>query len=288
MHALTLSLLLLPASTLASFNLLSLPGQDGLPEVSNTTTPNDACIAAYNATIDCDPSIVTNSFGSDDLPTAAQLDTICTDTCLNSLRKWVRGSDGCAGEEFLQYFGLTSDTFFDGLGNFTTADVQQYYITAAYHSKCLININQKQGESKYCILTEYSGFTQPSYLNTSNPDALCKDNTCGTQSAYLWAPVKTIYEYDPNNRTSAGEDNNLPMLSLEEACPGIDTSKYPQREADITAAQLGGSSTTGGGNNNGGNSTSTDDKPNAAVGVVVERMSVILAAAVGVVAYLAL
>ncbi|KAF3927981.1 hypothetical protein ABW20_dc0110057 [Dactylellina cionopaga] len=283
----TLSLLLLlPASALASFNLLSLPEAGGLPELPNGTTTNPACLAAYNATIDCDPSVITSSFGSDGstLPTAEELDGICTPQCLTSLRKWVRGGDGCAGEEYLNYFGLNREGFFDNGTNATIADIYQYYITASYHAKCLKQLNKTP--SKYCILTDQSSFAQPALLNTSNPDTLCKYNTCGTQAAYLWEPVKTIYKYDPANQTesSGNGESDLPMLSLEEACPGIDTSKYPAREADVTAEMLGGSS-SGNGGTNGGNPTGGGDKPNAAPGKAVEKMTVMFGVVLGMVGY---
>ncbi|KAF3100298.1 hypothetical protein TWF102_005184 [Orbilia oligospora] len=290
MHALYLSLLL-PTTVLASFNLLSLPESAGsLPDVPSGTTPNPSCIAAYNATIDCDSSVVTNSFGDSQRPTAAELDKICTSTCLTSLRKWVRGGEGCEGETFLNYFGLLSEKFFDeDVGrNATATDVWQYYITAAYHTKCLVDFSSKT----YCLLApETPGYTQPGLLNTSNPDALCKENTCATQSAYLFSPIKTIYKYDPTNITESRDreesNGDLPMLTLEEACPDIDTSEYPLREEDVTAEMLKSGSTGGNGNNNGG-ATKDGDKPGAAVGMNIDSRNLMAAVVVGFVGLLAL
>ncbi|KAK6515857.1 hypothetical protein TWF281_004448 [Arthrobotrys megalospora] len=277
MQLITLLLLLLPATTLASFNLLTLPESDGLPTIPSGTTENPACIAAYNATIDCDPSVITNSFKDPNNPTSEELDKICTPTCLTSLRKWVRGGDGCEGEDYLNYFGLMSDGFFDGNVTSKTSDVWQYYITAAYHSKCMKDFSTNQ----YCVLSPTAaGFTQPAILNASNPDALCKDNSCGTQSAYLFAPIKTIYKYDANNVTEGREGGDLPMLTLEEACPGIDTSKFAAREEDITAEMLKSGSD--------GKSSGGSDKPNGAVGMRVCAHNVLAAVVVGIVGFLAL
>ncbi|KAK6342410.1 hypothetical protein TWF718_007811 [Orbilia javanica] len=280
MHYQYLSLLLLPTTVLASFNLLTLPESAGtIPETPSGVTPNEACIAAYNATIDCDPTVITNAFASPQNPTEGELDTICTSTCLNSLRKWVRGGEGCEGETFLNYFGLMSEDFFDGdVGRKTTKeDVWQYYITAAYHSKCLVDSSKT-----YCILSPLaSGFTQPALLNTSNPDSLCKENTCGTQSAYLFAPIKTIYKYDPANVTESREGGDLPMLTLEEACPGIDTSSYPLREEDVTAEMLKSGSTTDGKSN-------SPDKSSAVLGMKVTAGSIMSAVAISIFGLLAL
>ncbi|KAK6503800.1 hypothetical protein TWF481_008806 [Arthrobotrys musiformis] len=270
-----LFLALLPGA-LASFNLLTLPDAS-TPEVPAGTTPNAACIAAYNATIDCDPSVITNSFADQQSPTAAELDKICTSTCLTSLRKWVRGGDGCEGETFLNYFGLMSDGFFDDNITSTTQDVWQYYITAAYHSKCLLDLSTKS----YCLLSSTSsGFTQPAILNISNPDTLCKENTCGTQSAYLFAPIKTIYKYDPTNVTEGREGGDLPMITLEEACPDIDTSGYPTRESDITAEMLESGATTS--NSSGG------DKKNSAAAMRISGANVVAAVVVGVLGFMVL
>ncbi|KAK6518707.1 hypothetical protein TWF506_005845 [Arthrobotrys conoides] len=279
MHALYLSLLL-PTTVLASFNLLTLPDSAGsLPEVPTGTTPNPSCISAYNATIDCDASVITNNFSDPQKPTSSELDKICTSTCLTSLRKWVRGGEGCAGEEFLNYFGLLDENFFDeDMGrNATATDVWQYYITVAYHSKCLVDSTTKT----YCLLNpSSSGFAQPALLNTSNPSALCKENSCGTQSAYLFSPIKTIYKYDPTNITESrdreGSNGDLPMLNLEEACPDIDTSKYPLREEDVTAEMLKSGNTGGG------------DKPNAAVGVTISSTNLMVAVVVAFVGFLTL
>ncbi|KAK6331387.1 hypothetical protein TWF730_004469 [Orbilia blumenaviensis] len=287
MTRITTALLLLPSAAFASFNLLTLPDGPGLPELPAGTTENPACIAAYNATIDCDPTVITNTFESTtDGPTVEELDKICTPGCLTSLRKWVRGGEGCEGETYLNYFGLMSDDFFDGNVTTTTVDVWQYYITAAYHSKCMRDFSTSA--NTYCILSPDSqGFAQPAILNTSNPDALCKNNVCGTQSAYLFAPIKTIYKFDTSNTTGedreeGGRDSNgdLPMITLEEACPGIDTSEYPLREEDVTAEMLKSGST-------GGNSSG--DKPNAAAGgVSVSFGNVAVAAVVGILGFLAL
>ncbi|KAF3096610.1 hypothetical protein TWF569_002592 [Orbilia oligospora] len=144
----------------------------------------------------------------------------------------------------------------------------------------------------YCLLApETPGYTQPGLLNTSNPDALCKENTCATQSAYLFSPIKTIYKYDPTNITESRDreesNGDLPMLTLEEACPDIDTSEYPLREEDVTAEMLKSGSTGGNGNNNGG-ATKDGDKPGAAVGMNIDSRNLMAAVVVGFVGLLAL
>ncbi|KAF3941063.1 hypothetical protein ABW19_dt0204595 [Dactylella cylindrospora] len=275
-----LSLLLLPSFALASFNLLNLA--DDVPQVP-TTGDNPACLAAYNATIECDAEIITGDFSLDNLPSEAWLDKICTSTCLNSLRKWVRGGEGCEGEEYLNYFGVMNDTnFFDGYP-FTIADIQQYYITSVYHYKCLTDLNPQPNQPKYCLLknatTENEVYT-PGIFNVSNPDAFCVENTCAAQSAYLWAPVNVTYKFDPADFTVDRDENQeTPMISFAEACPNADTSKFPRRESEITTADLESgdpdASTSNGGDGSGssgsgsGNNTGSEDSPNAAAGRVV-------------------
>ncbi|KAK6537201.1 hypothetical protein TWF694_011398 [Orbilia ellipsospora] len=281
MHSFKL-LTLFPLSALAAFNLLSLPDDSDFPTLPNVTTTNPACIAAYNATIDCDFQILNISI-SDSLPTESELDSICTSTCLTSLRNWVRGGPGCSGEAFLDYFGVDVEHFLDDNTTTTLPDVWQYYITSEYWSKCLTNLNPQPNESKYCLLTGDNGFTNSLIYNTSSPSTLCQDNNCGTQSAYLWAPVKMIYEYDPKNKSIVEGDEDLPMITLEQACPGLDTSKYPVREADVTAEMLGGSTggtsggSSGGSSGNGtpgGNSTNSDGKKSEGVIGGVDRIMV--------------
>lgn len=180
----------------------------------------------------------------------------------------------------MNYFGLMTENFFDGNveGKATVTDIWQYYVTAAYHSKCLID----SSTNTYCLFSPLSpGFTQPALLNTSSPDTLCKENSCGTQSAYLFAPIKTIYKYDPTNVTESREGGDLPMLSLEEACPGIDTSEYPLREEDVTAEMLKSGSTSG-------DSKTGGDKPSAAVLISVSSGNVVAAVVVGLVGLLTL
>lgn len=284
-------LLLLPVSTLASFNLLSLPDGGDLPEIPAGTPENPACVTAYNATIDCDVEIVSSTFSGDNLPTEASLNRICTSTCLNSLRSWIRGGEGCEGETFLNYFGLMADNFFDAGLNYTIADVQQYYITATYHSKCLVDLKPQPNQSKYCLLNNST--SQSSIYNTSDPDSLCVDNTCGTQAAYVWAPVKVIYEYNITNITlnPGASKGDLPMVSLEEACPNLDTSGFPTLEADITASQLSNSSGNGTKSNNNGGSSGNGTKtntPNSAVGGAMVERTAVFAVILGVAGYLLL
>ncbi|KAF3928804.1 hypothetical protein ABW21_db0208196 [Orbilia brochopaga] len=257
---------LLAAPAFASFNLLSLPGgMDNLPTIPAGQKENPACITAINATIDCEAGLVTGDFGGNssnttrgDSPnrqvTDAQLDSTCTDTCLTSLRKWIRGGDGCAGETFLKYFDLMNASYY-GM-EMSVSDVQQYYITASYWSKCLTDLSPKPQQSKYCVNENGSpGIFMSGIYNVSNPDALCKDNSCATQFAYLSAPVNVLYKYDDRNISNSDSvDNELPMLSLTDACPGIDTSKYPTREENLSDADLANGKTTSSGGSSSGNS----------------------------------
>lgn len=71
------------------------------------------------------------------------------------------------------------------------------------------------------------------------------------------------------------------MLSLEEACPGIDTSEYPLREEDVTAEMLKSGSTSG-------DSKTGGDKPSAAVLISVSSGNVVAAVVVGLVGLLTL
>lgn len=281
---------LLAAPALASFNLLSLPGgRNNLPDIPAGTPENPACIAAINATIDCDPGLITGDFGdvgnssatgNGELrkPAESKLDGTCTDTCLNSLRKWIRGGNGCEGETFLKYFDLLNATYF-GM-EMSVADVQQYYITASYWSKCLTDLNPEPNQSKYCILKDKAarsyGITTVGYLNVTSPDTLCKQNSCATQFAYLSAPQKTIYKYDERNATNSdSRDGELPTLTLEQACPGIDTSKYPTREENVAAGATSGNGSGGSGG-----------KANAGARVAVQG-STAFAVVIAMAAYLA-
>ncbi|KAK6355532.1 hypothetical protein TWF696_004631 [Orbilia brochopaga] len=302
---------LLAAPAFASFNLLSLPGgMDNLPTVPPGTTENPACIAAINATIDCDAALVTGDFsgGSKDNGTSdngesrfkgteAQLDGTCNDKCLNSLRKWIRGGDGCSGEAFLKYFDLLNSSYY-GM-DMSVSDVQQYYITSAYWSRCLTDLTPKEGQTKYCVLKNGTpGIFQSGILNVSNTDALCKENNCATQYAYLSDPVKTIYRYDEANITNSDSpDEEMPMLTLKQACPGIDTGKYPTREEDVTEAMLASGSTGSSGNNNnnnggsGGNTNGDGDsaaagKSNAAGRTTAQGWGIVFAAVLATAAYL--
>ncbi|KAF3915864.1 hypothetical protein AA313_de0201559 [Arthrobotrys entomopaga] len=269
MHSLKL-LALFPLSAFA-FNLLSLPDDSDFPSLPNNITSNPSCLAAYNATIDCDFQILNNSLITAP-PSESVLDQICTTKCLASLRSWVRGGPGCSGEEYLEYFGVELDNFFDDNTPATTTDVWQYYITAEYWSKCLINMNPQPNESKYCLLSGGgTGWTESLIYNTSSPDTLCQDN-CGTQAAYVWAPVKVIYEYDPKNATIVQGESDLPMITLEQACPKLDTSKYPVREADVKMD--GSGSSTGTDTPSGGNDTNSDGKKSEGIAEGVDRMMV--------------
>ncbi|KAK6347936.1 hypothetical protein TWF718_005756 [Orbilia javanica] len=261
MHALTFSLLLLlPATALGSFNVLNLPEEDR-PNISEGTGNNPACIAALNATIDCEPSILANTLEN---PTVAELDKLCTSQCLKSLRRWARGTEGCAGDEFLNYSGLREDAAkeFGDEAVSSATNMQQFIITAAYHSKCLRDLSN----GAYCVRTHE---TDNISFNSSDPDPLCKEDTCGTQFAYLYAPVKVILDVRNTNRNTKKED--IPVVSLEVACPGIDTSGYPLREEDVAADTL-----------------KSDDKPNAAAAMGVSVANVVAAVAGGILLFLAL
>ncbi|KAK6532791.1 hypothetical protein TWF281_006967 [Arthrobotrys megalospora] len=262
MHALTL--LLLPATALASFNVLNLPESER-PSFSTSTTANPACQAALNATIDCEPSILADKL---DNPSVADLDRLCTSQCLASLRRWARGAEGCTGDDFLNYSGLRKDAgeeFGDDAVK-ATIDVQQYIITAAYHSKCLKDVSK----NSYCALSPETRISDTAVAyNSSDPDPLCKDNSCGTQFAYLYSPVKVIV--DVRNVTRNTKQEDIPVVTLEVACPNIDTSKYPLREEDVTADML-----------------KSDDKPNAAAGMGVSVVNVVAAVVVGMLGFLAL
>ncbi|EWC46055.1 hypothetical protein DRE_04629 [Drechslerella stenobrocha 248] len=307
MHYSAPAVLLLATPAFAAFNLLNLPGGlDNLPEIPAGTPENPACIAALNATIDCDPVVVTSNFtGSETTsaggPNESTLNRICTDSCLASLRRWIRGGPGCEGDVLLDYFGLRNSTFYgdddeEDSGPVDSNDVYQYYITATYFSKCLTDPNPRQGESKFCVLqrepgsnADPTGYMRPSYLNTSNPDALCGgSNTCALASAYLWAPLKTIYKIDPANMTESRREP--PMLTLEEACPNVDTSKFPTREANLAQGGSGGNNNNnnnnGGNGGNGGSTNNTGGSPNAAARAGMQGWAVVFAASLLSVAYL--
>ncbi|KAK6527622.1 hypothetical protein TWF694_004606 [Orbilia ellipsospora] len=301
MHYLTYIILFSPLSVLG-FNLLTLPSGSGFPSLPNTTstTTNPSCIAAYNATISCSLQILNNTlFGSSSsisstssatLPTKSQLDQICTSNCLASLRNWIRGGPGCESTTFLESFGIDVNDFLKNNTTTTVEDVWQYYVTAEYWSKCLTTLNPQQNQSPYCLISNPTSLTQPIIFNSSSPAAFCNNtsNTCDTQSAYLWAPVKVIYEISSPNSTvgdSGGDINgdNMPMISLGEACPEIDTSRYPIRESQVTAAMLAGNGTAINGTTR-GNSTGGGKKSNG-TGVVVDVLGVVMAVGIGIVGY---
>jgi hypothetical protein len=286
---LSLSLLFLPTA-FASFNLLSLPDELGTPPTNITTNP--ACLTAYNATINCDPRLVTSNFAGR-FPSVAELDAICTDECLTSFRKWIRGGDGCEGQEFLDYFGLTTGNFFDDEEvKLSYDEVVQYTVSSAYHFKCLKPINPKSGDAKYCLLKNEDPEDSPvPIFNTSNSAALCKDDTCAQQYAYLSIPREIIYKYDPQDLSNGGE-NNVTLITIQEACPGLDTSEFPLLESEVSK-QLGNSPTGTGGN--GGSETTTGapgatntDTPSSALGKTVEMTLLVGSVTLGIFGYLVL
>ncbi|KAK6356784.1 hypothetical protein TWF718_001125 [Orbilia javanica] len=205
---------------------------------------NQACIKAYKEPhVECIPEIMQVITLGDPkgVPTAEQLEDACTSTCLNSLRKWIRGNSECGGDEFLKFLGLSnSTTKADG---YKASDLQQFFINEVYWEKCLVDLNKpRNGGSKWCILqweqiiaTESSHY--PDVITTSDPDDFCKAQTCGAQFGYLSAPKKKIRKLDDKN-LKAGQEPKIDMVSLKEACPKINTTAFPKREEKVTDAEI--------------------------------------------------
>jgi hypothetical protein len=85
----------------ASFSLnVSGPDWDYVAkDLANTTS--DACIAAYSAPIDCDPTLLglVASMRPAFDPTSDDLDNTCTTTCANSLARYITSvRNACAGD----------------------------------------------------------------------------------------------------------------------------------------------------------------------------------------------
>ncbi|KAF3920300.1 hypothetical protein AA313_de0209486 [Arthrobotrys entomopaga] len=168
------------------------------------------CTAAYNIMIECSPLVMQKPVLGDptQMPSTAQLDTICTSGCLKSLETWIRGTKGCSADAFMSYLGLSNT-----------------------------------GTSKYCILQAEKALSldndSPLAIKSSEPNAFCVDSTCGAQTAWLWSPLKVIKSV----KTKKGErvstqDQDGSMVTLKTACPKLSTSKFPKREESITSKDL--------------------------------------------------
>ncbi|KAF3164664.1 hypothetical protein TWF751_009557 [Orbilia oligospora] len=204
----------------------------------------EACIKAYKERhIECVPEIMHLITLGDpnEVPTEDQLKEVCTSTCLDSLRKWIRGTSDCGPEKFLKFLKLSNSTTTDA--GYKTADLQQFFINDVYWDKCLVDLGKPQnGGSKWCVLQWEAIIAAenthlPDLFATSDPDDFCKDQTCGAQFAYLSAPKKYIRKLDDKKGLKAGEDPKIEMVTLKDACPKIDTSKFPKREEKVTVAE---------------------------------------------------
>ncbi|RVD80452.1 uncharacterized protein DFL_008349 [Arthrobotrys flagrans] len=207
---------------------------------------DEACIKAYKERhIECVPEIMhlVTLGDPNEVPTEVQLEEVCTSTCLASLRRWIRGSSDCGPEKFLKFLKLSNSTTTDA--GYKTTDLQQFFLNGVYWDKCLVDLVKPQnGGSKWCVLQWEEIIAAetshpPDLFSVSDPDDFCKDQTCGAQFAYLSAPKKYIRKLDDKKGLKAGEEPKIKLITLKEACPKIDTSKFPKREEKVTASDLG-------------------------------------------------
>ncbi|KAK6534025.1 hypothetical protein TWF281_005365 [Arthrobotrys megalospora] len=209
-----------------------------------SSAKDEACLKAYKERhIECVPEIMHSITMGDpnEVPTEAQLKEVCTDTCLNSLRKWIRGSSDCGPDKYLKFLGLSNSTTKEA--GYKTSDLQQFFINGVYWDKCLVDLVKPQnGGSKYCVLqweeiiaSETSHL--PDQFLTADPDDFCKDQTCGAQHGYLAAPKKTIKKVD-NKGAKDGAPPKSEMVYLKDVCPKLDTSKFPKREESISESDF--------------------------------------------------
>ncbi|EWC47445.1 hypothetical protein DRE_00413 [Drechslerella stenobrocha 248] len=232
------------------------------------------CMEAYKVKIECS-NVAMMTFDPKDashLPDEKTLDRLCTDGCRRSLQSWIRGKGACGPTKFLQFLGLSNSTI---AAKYSESDIQQFWINQVYWDKCLTERNLKYGENKYCIAATSDGLLGkggrkvPTTFYTDDPDAFCAVTTCGAQAAYLWAPKNIITKVSPKlknkKRTpvagggedkkndpkagghakSAAEPEKGGLISLKEACPHIDTSKFPRREDAGKAPSSGAATKTG-------------------------------------------
>ncbi|KAK6509761.1 hypothetical protein TWF481_004491 [Arthrobotrys musiformis] len=206
---------------------------------------DEACVKAYKERhIECIAEVmhVITLGDPEGVPTEHQLEELCTNSCLNSLRQWIRGTTDCGPDKFLKFLKLSNSTTKEA--GYKTSDLQQFFLNDVYWDKCLVDLVKPQnGGSKWCVLqweeiiaAETSQL--PNMFITSDPDDFCKDQTCGAQFAYLSAPKKYIKKIDDKKKLKAGEATKVELITLKEACPKLNTSKFPKREENISATDL--------------------------------------------------
>ncbi|KAK6354622.1 hypothetical protein TWF696_003763 [Orbilia brochopaga] len=272
------TLLLLPAMVMAAASSSSTAGTftmdknggDLVPKLPENSKDTD-CVAAYKQPISCDIA-VTMSINPKDkshVPDEKSLDKICTKKCLSSLQTWIRGKGKCDSAKFLDFLGLSNSTTD---GKYTDSDLQQFFISGIYWDKCLteLNTNQKYGASRYCIsqtaeaYAGEKGTKVPTTFYTDDAENFCKASTCGAQAAYLWAPKKIITKVSGKKVKRDGGKSHAAakgakaapakaveapkgdLISLDEACPNIDTSRFPKREGGAAAKSAGNKTVSGG------------------------------------------
>ncbi|KAK6333763.1 hypothetical protein TWF730_003946 [Orbilia blumenaviensis] len=209
-----------------------------------TGSKDEACIQAYKERhIDCGPEIMhAVTLGNpDEIPTEGQLKDVCTTTCLNSLRQWIRGTSDCGPDQFLKFLKLSNSTTKEA--GYKTSDLQQFFINSVYWDKCLVDLVKPQaGNSKWCILQWEAAVSKesdhpPNFFIGSDPDDFCKDQTCGAQQAYLYAPKKFIKKIG-DLKDLRSDEPKIESVYLKDVCPKIDTSKFPKREESIKDSEV--------------------------------------------------
>ncbi|EPS39929.1 hypothetical protein H072_6302 [Dactylellina haptotyla CBS 200.50] len=204
------------------------------------------CDAAYSEHVNCHPIIMQKPvLGTpSEMPSEKQLEMICTDTCLKSLEGWIRGNENCSPADFLKFIGRSNAT--TKSIRLKDVDLQQFFINEVYWNKCLTDLKPKTGDKKWCILQEEEVFTQDggtlNTISTKKPEEFCTQSTCGAQNAWLWGPKKVIIQVEDNEKEAvkSGEKGTPKeaLITLKQACPKLDTSKFPKRESGIKDAEL--------------------------------------------------
>ncbi|KAJ6261516.1 hypothetical protein Dda_4186 [Drechslerella dactyloides] len=254
------ALLLLPALVLADSSFTM--DKNGGPLVPKIPTGNKdaACTEAYKQPITCESAIMMNMDPKDKShpPDEKSLDKLCTPKCLSSLQSWIRGKGACDSAKFLDFLGISNST---ADKQYSDSDLEQFFINEVYWDKCLTELNLKYGSSKYCAVQAaeaYSGKAGakiPTNFDPNDAETFCGATTCGAQSAYLWAPKKIINKVAGGKKTTKRDGGHKPakkppvkstetkgeLISLKDACPKIDTSRFPKREE---ANKAGGAAAT--------------------------------------------
>ncbi|KAF3919112.1 hypothetical protein ABW21_db0206240 [Orbilia brochopaga] len=209
------------------------------------------------------------------VPDEKSLEKICTTKCLSSLQTWIRGKGSCGAAKFLDFLQLSNTTtdskfsdsdlqqfFISGVywdKCLTELNTNQKFGDSKW---CIIQAADAYGGDK--------GTKVPTTFYTDDAESFCEARTCGAQAAYLWAPKKIIkkvksgkkirrddahgkaapakeapakdahgksapVKVKPVKGAKAVASDSGDLVSLDEVCPKIDTSRFPKREGGVKA-----------------------------------------------------